>query len=102
MLINSLSDFHTNFTDSNNSDVYCHRLPSGLYIELAITTEDHFKFSVSILNEAYKPNVSHWDDHVYDFECDAFETLENALTYANTLAKRWETQTHHTIHGPKL
>jgi hypothetical protein len=102
MTLNSLSDFHTNFTGPNDDDIYCHRLSSGLYLELAIGTEPHFPFTVSILNEAYKPGVSHWDDHVYDWECDAFETLENAFTYANTLAKRWETQTHHTIHGPKF
>ncbi len=101
-MFNSLSTFHTNYVGPGDVDTYCHRLPSGLYVELALTSEPEFGFVVSILNEAYKPAISHWDDHVYDEQCDAFQTLEEALSYANSLAKRWETQTHHTIHGPTL
>ena len=101
MLINSLSDFHTSY-DSKNTQIFLTRLDSNLFLELGISNEPHFNFVVSILNAAYKPLISEWDDHVFDETSDAFNTLNEALTYANQLAKYWSDKTHANPHGPQL
>ena len=101
MLINSLSDFHTSY-NSHNTQIYLTRLDSNLFLELSITEYPEFPIVVSILNAAYKPLISQWDDHVFDETSDAFNTLDQALTYANQLAKYWSDKTHANPHGPKL
>jgi hypothetical protein len=98
MIFNSTADFYTAIGDN----YFCHRLPSNLFIELEISSEDEFNHVVSVLNEDYKPGVSHWDDHVYDTYTNAFNTLPEALAFANVLAKHWSTTAHGTTHGPKF
>ena len=101
MLINSLSDFHTSY-QTKNAQIYITRLDSSLFIELAITNEPEFPFVVSILNAAYKPLISDWNDHVFDETSDAFNDLNEALTYTNQLVKHWSHTTYSHPHGPRL
>ena len=101
MHFNSLSDFHTSY-ETENTQIYLTRLDSNLFLELSITNIPDFPFVVSILNAAYKPLISHWDDHVFDETSNAFSDLNEALTYANELSSYWSDTTHARPHGPKF